>query len=493
MPFNVQTYLQQHPELMTAWNDQSTGNQQFYSSLDDYVRDSAGVLHSGDGQYIDSTGKAVNTGASGGNAGAATTSTQTPTQLGSSLAGLLGGSSTTDPAQQALAAGANRAIAGGNSNQVQGGVQTGQYGTTNTTAQQGTQNTTGATTGQQQTTGTTSNIGQQQGVTSTTGQQQGQSTTNVVDQYGLGNLASSLTGTAAANDAARTNYLSGVVQNGDPNLQYQTTKAVNQALSGPGLTGAGDSARARAAGYAAADVAGNSTANQLAASNQLGGSTASGTAIQQASPLLGSSTASNQTSLGQTLSDLASSNTGTSIQNLLSSGTSSQQGTTGQTGSSATSGTASGSNLGVATGQVPQQQVQSGSGCYVCTAFVERGELTPSLVRHAVVAKLRGLARYETALRGYMVYGPLLARLVLKSKLAARLLLPISRAVLYAELRVGHPKLPWKPYAAFWHSVFTTISLPFGSLARIAGYSKTPKSMAWLLEKHNLNFKDLWA
>jgi len=92
-----------------------------------------------------------------------------------------------------------------------------------------------------------------------------------------------------------------------------------------------------------------------------------------------------------------------------------------------------------------------------------------------------------------MVYGPLLARLVLASKLVARLGLQPARAVLYAELRVGHPRLPFKLLPAFWHGLFTTISLPFGFIAKIAGYSKTPKSMTWLLEKHNLNFKDLWA
>ena len=285
--------------------------------------------------------------------------------LGSSLTNLLGGGSLS-PAQQALVAGANRAINGGNSDQVQGGSQAGAYNTLNTTGQQGTQNTTGTTSGVQNTTGSTGNIGLQTGGINTTGTTSGTGTSNVIDQYGLGNLLNQAIPNAQLNDQSRSGALQQIATQGNPYLQQQTAQAVNNSLSGPGMQGIGDSARARAAGNAGELVAQNSVANQLAATNQLGGQTASGTLIGQASPLLGTSTTSNQSTLGTQLSNLLSSNAGTSNQNTATSGTSNQNTASNQTGTSNTAGTATGSNLGIATGQIPQQDTQSGgSGCCV--------------------------------------------------------------------------------------------------------------------------------
>lgn len=112
----------------------------------------------------------------------------------------------------------------------------------------------------------------------------GTQTSTVADPFGLASLVGSQGQAAAGTDAARTSYLMNLLQNGPTQLQGQTSQAVNNALSGPGMFGAGDNARARAAGDAASGVGLNDLNSVLSASSQLAGPTAVQTAAASALP-----------------------------------------------------------------------------------------------------------------------------------------------------------------------------------------------------------------
>lgn len=434
--------------------------------------------------------------------------------IGANLNGLVG-SGTLDAANTALQGGATRANTGGNTNQVQGGTQTGQYGTTGTNygttgqTQTGTNTQSGVNTGLTNTSGTNTGTstsgttGGQTGTTSTTGQTTGQTKNTVVDQYGLGGLAGNLTGTAGANDAARTKFLTDTLQTGDPQLQHQISGAVSNALSGPGMQGIGNSAQARAADYAAQGVADNAVKNQLSAASQLAGPSASGTAIQQGSSLLGSQSSSSGSTSQDVLNALSNfgktdtSNTGTNTGVTTTGGTNTSSGTTGMTGTTNQSGgttaggTASGSNIGIATGQVPQQQVNSGSGCFVCTAYVDRGWMHPGAIRAAVYYKLNNKPKYERSLLGYVVFGPLLALAVLRSKAFARAFYGVARAVLYEECRLARPDRIRRRWAAtVCHIGFHALGLVFSPLAR-RRYTEQ-RRVVEILDRHGLNYGRNW-
>ena len=316
--------------------------------------------------------------------------------VGNSLSGLLGVNPST--AGGALNLGASKASTGGNTSEVQGSAQTGQY---------------------------TSN---------------GQTTTGVNDTLGLGALVQNLIGSTPATQANETTALNQIMKSGNPYMQQQTTQAVNNALSGPGMQGTGNNAQGRAAGNAAAQVAQNSVGNQLSAAQLLNSGSATGAAVNAGVPLENTTQTQSQ------------------------------------------GGTAQGTNLGIAQGQVPTSSTSSGSGCFACTAYVDLGWISRRLVLKAVQSKLARKSQYEKSLMAYAVYGPVLARLVLHSRLFARLFFPVCRAVLYEEIRLSHPTLPVSRVAKFYHWCFSALRLPTKRRQ-----TRDAETVA-LLNRHNLNF-----
>jgi hypothetical protein len=424
-------------------------------------------------------------------------------------------------------------VGDGNTNQVQGGVQQGAFNTIGTNAQtqaqtssnqsnslqqqnqtgtqstqdqsnqiaqqigqqNGVSNTSGQTIGQTQNLGqtqeATSNVGNTSGLTQNTGQTQAQTqntgttTTGVNDTLGFGQLLQGQQGQATATDATRNNYLTNLLQNGDPALQQQTQAAVNSALSGPGMVGTGDSAQARAAGYAAANVARNSEANQLAASQQLAGGTATTNLASAANPYLGQTAATTNT--GNTTENTA--NTGVTNQQTANtgttSGTSAQTGTSGQsttgqtntaqntsnlsntanTGSSNTntansgttsnstsslgstlssllannssSGNSSAQNAQAAYGTTPQQTSSSGSGggSVICTVLGERGWLPRWMLEDELMHVKANIKEFKSAAKGYLFWGVPLAKLARRNVIVAALCWPIAYACAYEASR----------------------------------------------------------
>ena len=310
------------------------------------------------------------------------------------LQSLFNDPSTSAAIKQALQAGATGAQTGGNANQVQAGSQTGAFSSTGTEnqVQNQTQNQTQA--GTQ--TGTTAQ--------NTTGQ------TGVLDTLGAGSALAGLVpqSTATTNNTNAT--LTGIMQNGDPNLQSQVQQAVNNATSGPGMVGAGQSANARAAGYAAADVGRQSEAHQLQAAQQLSGPTAATTLAGAAVPYNGATSQSNNTGANQTATN------STSLGNTLGSMVTNQD----------QSGTSSADNVQVAAGNQPQQQQQSKGGKVVCTVLVEHGLLSRAVVATELLFFQKHAAEFKRAIIGYYFFGVWLARLALKYKTVAYLCFPIA-------------------------------------------------------------------
>lgn len=534
------------PEGMTKFNQWATSQQNLGTSLVGF-----NDLTTGD-PISDAANTALHVGATTAAEGGNTRQVQGGQQSGGYLTGgqqsTIGSSNqTTQQGTKGTSSQTDTQNVTGTQNTANTGTTTDVSNQVGSTVQSGTnvQNTSGQQQSATQQQGSENSLQNTQNVQTGQSQQatknQGVSTTNVVDQYGLGNFLQSTMGDAKAADASRNQFLTQSMQQGNPYLQQQTTTAVNRALSGPGMQGVGNSAMGRAAGYAASDVAQNSFNGQLQAASLLGQGGQSQAILSSASPFMGSTTSSDSSTLGQTLSNLAESgSTSSSTQSLLnslnntlsnqnSSGSStantatnqantntqntnsnqavtnnqSTSGTqnlattqdvtgkqstqTGQTESGLQSGTATGSNYGIAVGEQPTQQT-SGSGCFVCTALVERKRLSSFLVKKAVESKVKRLKIYKLPLLGYMAYGPWLARATLAHSLLAAALEPICRAILYRELACSRP-LPFKPFASFWHLAFTLLSVPFAVFG--IKYVKDAKVVS-LLNKHGLNFKHVW-
>lgn len=380
---------------------------------------------------------------------------------------------------------------GGNTNQVQGGSQTGAYGTSGTNYSGTDTNQAQTTSGNTANTGTSNTAAGQHSDQTTTGSTTGTTTNNVVDNYGIGSLANGLTGSAGGLDASRNSFLQGAMANGDPALGKQTDIAVHSALSGPGMAGAGESARARAAGYAAEDVANTSFGRQLAAAQTAGGPSASGSAVQQLSPLLGSTQSVDQQTLGKILGDINTSSATNTANTGTTSGITNTTGKQNTVGGNTASGVATGSNLSAAAGTVPQQNVSSGSGCFVCTAYVERGWMKPGAIRRAVKYKLNNKRLYEKSLLGYVVFGPPLARAVLRSKVFASCFYPVARWVLQHECHLADPtrvKSIW--YCRVAHTGFDGLGKLFGIW--VSRKYTMDSTVVGILNKHNLNFGENW-
>lgn len=418
-----------------------------------------------------------------------TTSTTAPvdTGIGSLVTGANGVH--TDSVTAALQNGVNQAGGtGNNTNQVQGSDQSGSYSSTGNQTQttQGNENvrgtTTSDTTGTQRGTTTTSDT--------TTGTTSGTTndTTTVNDTLGLGALLQSQFGGAQASDATRQAELTRIATQGGAGLQSQLDQGIRQAMSGPQMSGAGDSARARASGYAAAELGRKDLDARLGALQQLSGPTASGNLVTQGTPLLGS------TRTGTSSGTNTSSTVGTQIQDLVNTnhGVSNTTQDTTSAGSSVDSsnqaGTATGSNVSIATGQTPQQSSSSGGSCFVASALASLKLIGPRGIRKAVRYKLD---RYKYMPIGYAIYGPWLARQTLKHSWVRRLMLPVVRSILYEELRLAGKARCLVLSAWTMHLVFHYGSAGLGFVVSQFGakFETKDTDIRNLLIQHNLYFQ----
>lgn len=395
-----------------------------------------------------------------------------------------------------------------------GGIQSGQtasQGLTNTVGQQkqtGSQSTSGTSaqntvgTSNQNTTGTTSGSSTQNttGQQTTTGQSQvgTQGTTQAIDTLGLGKLLQNQANAAQGATDTTNSYLSNLVANGPQQQQALTSRAVNQALSGPGMVGAGDNARARAASDAAATIAANSTSQQLQAASQLAGPTAATTLAAAGNPYVGQATTGQQvasnTGTTQSAQNTTGTTQGTSTQNTTGNTTQNQTGsTTGLNLSSLVndtntstaenqSGQSSGQSAQVGVGKIPESTAQAG-GCYVCTKFVDRGLMKPGAVRRAATWKLYGpdAKAWRKSLVGYSIYGPTLAKFNLVPRVIARL-------ILWEECRLAGVRLKSRLDAKFCHWVFHNLSEFVAEITDTHAIQSCDSETSRMLRRNNLNF-----
>lgn len=294
-------------------------------------------------------------------------------------------------------------IPGGNYSQVQNANQGGQFSTSGSNENLSTQNT-----------GSTTNVG-------------GSTTSTPTDTLGFGDLLKGSAGSATASDAARNGFLTDLMQNGGTAFQSQLDQGIRNSLSGPQMTGAGDSARARASGYAAAQVGRNNVDQRLNAAQQLSGPTALSSLSTAANPYIGQS---NKTEGSTNVSGFT---------DLLQKGTEAQSGTTAAQSSQA------------GAGLIPQGQPVKTGGCVLCTAGIELklpGSRLHRVLRKVIKHKLHvDPSRFASASRGYFLLFTPFARYLLNHRWFASLLWPLARAVVYEELRVSGKRLPFRAVA----------------------------------------------
>lgn len=450
--WSTQAYLQAHPDILNNWNGDPNYAKQ-YGSLENYALADA----KGNGSVQEKAAAATYTPAAPYTPATATT------------------------------------VPGGNFNQNQNANQAGAFNTTGTTQtnqnqvtgnQTNSTSNTGTTTQQQQNgtqTGTTtdqgtSNQSQTGTQNTTTGQNttvNGTTTTAPVDTLGFGSLLQQQAGQVGASDTARNATLTSLLQNGDPALQSQVDQAVRGSLTGPQMSGTGDSARARAAGYAAAQVGRNSVQDQLAAAQQLAGPTGLSTLSSAANPYIGSQQSqtgtTNSTGFSNLVNNLLNSTTSNNTQNT---NQATSQNTTGTQNSSTTgqnttagfsnltgtqnenqSGTATGQSSQAAAGLIPQaQQVATGGGgCVLCTAGIQLGLWNNLRVLRTVIDYKLRHKKFNSAARGYFAVFTPFARFLLVHPRLARVLEPLARMVVYEELRVAGRGLPLRKGAWLVH------------------------------------------
>lgn len=306
----------------------------------------------------------------------------------------------------------------------------------------------------------------------------GSSVTGAVDTLGFGGLLKGAAPGVQASDAERSAFLSDVMKTGGSQFGSQVDQAVRNASSGPGLTGAGDSARARAAGYAGAQVARNNLDQRLGAAKELAGPTGLQTLSTAANPYIGQKTDTSGSQVTSGTSNL------TGFQNLVGSNKSdgsneSKGGNTGTTDSTTSgfdnliskgnenqSGTATGDSASSARGVIPQaQQVSTGGGgCVLCTVATELGLFRNLRVLRRVIDFKMRRQRFSSASRGYFfMFTPVAVYLLSRPKLA-RLLYPIARAVVYEELRLSGRRLPLRVWAWIVHWAVHSICAAVGKL-----------------------------
>lgn len=315
-------------------------------------------------------------------------------------------------------------VPGGNTAQNQGSTQVGTYSNIG--------DTTNTQTGKSGGTDTTNMAGT---TTSAGGQQ-----THASDDYGFGALLKSGQAGATANDATRNAYLSDLVSTGGANYAGQTDAAIRGSLTGPQATGAGDGARARIAGDAAANIQRNNTGERLQAAQQLAGPTATTTLSSAANPYIGQigSTSNNATtaqSTGSVKNDFS---------NLVNDTSEAQAGSAVGIGKQAANGLA-----------LQNQQSSGGGGCVLCTAAIDLGLPGSNLhrvLRTVISYKLhKDWKNFRHAARGYFFLFTPLARYLLRHPCLAQTLWPIAKACVYEELRVAGRPLPKRVWASVVH------------------------------------------
>ena len=328
-------------------------------------------------------------------------------------------------------------VANQNYNQVQNANQGGQFATVGQSAQQQTGNTT------QNTSGT--------------------STTAPVDTLGFGALLQGGAANATARDATSQNFLTDMVNTGGASLNSQFDKGIRQSLTGPQMTGAGDSARGRAAGYAAADIARNNVGQRLQAAQQLSGPTATTTLAGAANPFVGQT---NNTS-GST----------TGFSDLLTKAAESQAGVTAGQSSQASAG------------QIPQGQPVKSGGCVLCTAAIELNLSKHHRVLRRVIKHKLGPAwkDFRLAARGYFFLFTPFARFLLSHPRLATLLWPLAKMVVYEELRVSGRKLPLRVGAWLVHWAGHTACAVLGILP-VRGHVTDP-IIVGIAKRNNILFE----
>lgn len=290
----------------------------------------------------------------------------------------------------AIRQGAERAGAGGNTNQVQGGYQQGSFNSDGTQRQTGNTNqrvtgnnvATGAQTTIQDTNGVqtnqgtqksdsvqntnqnTSGVTQTQGTNRTTGQtvENINQTTNkndsvrVQDALGFGQMLKDQAPAAQQNDAVRSGVLQDVATTGGSQFNDQLMSGISKALSGPGMQGVGNGALGRVAGSASADIGRNNLNQRLQATQQLSGPTAVTQLAAAGNPFLGSDTTGSATTTGQNVTNVDQTNTIDQTQrtNQNTQGTTQNQGTVVSDGRTTDSTRVAGQNNSV-TGTVSDQ------------------------------------------------------------------------------------------------------------------------------------------
>lgn len=320
-------------------------------------------------------------------------------------------------------------IDGGNYQQLQNSVQGGQFATVGTTEQQQTQS-------QQQTTS-------------------GTQTSRPDDVLGLGALLKDQAGTTVQSDAARNAWLTDVMQNGGTGFNSQLDAGIRQSLTGPGKTGIGDSARARTAGYAAANVGRENLNQRLAASNQLAGGTGLAALASAATPY----------GVGNTTN---TSGTTTGLSELMSRATEAQSGATAAQSSQA------------GAGQIPESQPVKTGGCVLCTAAIElklskHHRVLRKVIKHKLVTDAK---RFHPAAKGYFAVFTPFADWLIDHPRIARVLWPLAKAVVYEELRVAGRRLPLKPWAWTVHWVGHSVCAAIGRTLPVADCVTNPRILA---------------
>lgn len=309
---------------------------------------------------------------------------------------------------------------GGNYNQVQNATQGGQFGTVGSTSGQQTQT-------QTQTT-------------------DGTSVSKPIDTLGFGSLLQQQAGQVGASDTARTSFLTDLMQNGGSGFQSQLDQGIRNSLTGPQMTGAGDSARARAAGYGAAQIGRTNLDARLGAAHELSAPTGLAALSTAANPYIGQS----NTTSGST----------TGLSDLVSKGSEAQAGVTAAQSSQA------------GAGQIPQGQPVKTGGCVLCTAAIElklsnHQRVLRRVIRHKLHTDPK---RFASAAKGYFaVFTPLAAWLLMHPRLA-RSLWPVAKAVVYEELRVSGRRLPFRVWPWLVHWTGHAFCSAVGATLPVKGY-----------------------
>lgn len=342
------------------------------------------------------------------------------TSVGNGLSGL-----TSTVPQTTFTQAPTPAVGGGNYNQVQNATQGGQF----------------ATSGQ--------SVEQQTGTTEQT--TQGTTTTKPIDTLGLGGLLAAQAGGVGEADAARLAFLKDVMATGGMGFNEQLDAGIRKSLSGPGMVGTGDSARARAAGYAAADVGRNNLNQRLAASSQLAGPTGLSSLVSAGTPYIGTEQNVSGTTTG--LSDLI------------------------KKGAETSTGVTTGQSSQAGAGQIPQGQPVKTGSCVLCTAALElKLSNHHRVLRRVINHKLRvDPRRFHNAARGYFAVFTPLARYLLSHRRLATLLWPLAKAVVYEELRVSGRRLPFRPFAWAIHWIGHTFCAAVGATFNVPGKVTDPE------------------